>query len=111
MGPFVEAWLRTRGDAPAAQREADERFLAPLRAHLGVAGIGHISEIADAEAPYTPGGCPFQAWSLGEFLRASRLVRAGGAEVGDPAPAAASPDARRPTGPAAARTRGEEAEP
>jgi predicted glycogen debranching enzyme len=87
MGPFVEAWLRTRGHAPGAKRAADERFLAPLRAHLGVAGIGHISEIADAEAPYRPGGCPFQAWSLGEFLRASRLVRAGGAEVGDPAPA------------------------
>jgi glycogen debranching enzyme len=87
MGPFVEAWLRTRGHAPGAKRAADQRFLAPLRAHLGVAGIGHISEIADAEAPYRPGGCPFQAWSLGEFLRASRLVRAGGAEVGDPAPA------------------------
>ncbi|MGH6903434.1 MAG: amylo-alpha-1,6-glucosidase, partial [Geminicoccaceae bacterium] len=81
MGPFVEAWLRTRGDAPAAKRAADERFLAPLRAHLGVAGIGHISEIADAAAPYRPGGCPFQAWSLGEFLRASRLVRADGAGV------------------------------
>jgi glycogen debranching enzyme len=87
MGPFVEAWLRTRSDAEAARREADARFLQPLRAHLGVAGIGHISEIADAEAPYRPGGCPFQAWSLGEFLRASHLLGKSGAEVGDPAAA------------------------
>jgi predicted glycogen debranching enzyme len=88
MGPFVEAWLRTRGGTPAAKREADERFLAPLRAHLRVAGLGHVSEIADAEPPHTPRGCPFQAWSLGELLRASRLVKDGGAEVAlQPAPA------------------------
>ena len=74
IGPFVHAWLRVRGDTPEAKREADERFLSPLREHLGVAGLGHISEIADAEPPHRPGGCPFQAWSLGELLRASRLV-------------------------------------
>lgn len=39
-----------------------------------VAGLGHVSEVADAELPHRPGGCPFQAWSLGEFVRASRLV-------------------------------------
>jgi predicted glycogen debranching enzyme len=74
IGPFVEAWLRVRGHSPEAKREADARFLAPLRAHLEVAGLGHISEVADAEPPHRPGGCPFQAWSLGELLRASRLV-------------------------------------
>jgi predicted glycogen debranching enzyme len=74
IGPFVEAWLRVRGDTVGAKREADERFLSPLRAHLGVAGLGHISEIADAEPPHRPGGCPFQAWSLAELLRAGRLV-------------------------------------
>ncbi len=74
MGPFVEAWLRVRGTSAEAKREADSRFLAPLRAHLEVAGLGHVSEVADAEPPYRPGGCPFQAWSLGELLRASRLV-------------------------------------
>jgi glycogen debranching enzyme len=73
-GPFVEAWLRVRDGSAAARAEADARFLAPLRAHLGVAGLGHVSEVADGDAPHTPGGCPFQAWSLGELLRAERLV-------------------------------------
>jgi predicted glycogen debranching enzyme len=36
MGPFVEAWLRVRGGTAEARREAKERFLAPLREHLGV---------------------------------------------------------------------------
>ncbi|HEX6114644.1 MAG TPA: amylo-alpha-1,6-glucosidase [Geminicoccaceae bacterium] len=81
MGPFVEAWLRVRGNSPEARRAADARFLAPLRAHLAVAGIGHVSEVADAEPPHDPGGCPFQAWSLGELLRATRLVESS-AETG-----------------------------
>ena len=76
IGPFVEAWLRVHGQSAAARLEADRRFLTPLREHLAVAGLGHVSEVADAEPPYKPGGCPFQAWSLGEFLRASRLVSA-----------------------------------
>jgi glycogen debranching enzyme len=75
IGPFVEAWLRVRGSTPEAKRAADAPFLAPLREHLEVAGLGHVSEVADAEPPHRPGGCPFQAWSLGELLRASRLVR------------------------------------
>ena len=76
LGPFVEAWLRVRGDAPAWKHAARARFVAPLLAHLGQAGLGHVSEIADAEPPFTPRGAPFQAWSLGELLRLERQVLA-----------------------------------
>ncbi len=86
MGPFVEAWVRVRSDTQAVRREARERFLAPLIEHLGVAGLGHISEIADAEPPHVPRGCPFQAWSLGEALRLERVVLAPGPSVAWPAP-------------------------
>jgi glycogen debranching enzyme len=37
--------------------------------HLGEACIGSISEIFDAEPPYTPRGCVAQAWSVAEVLR------------------------------------------
>ncbi|MDH3497998.1 MAG: glycogen debranching protein, partial [Gemmatimonadota bacterium] len=74
IGPFVEAWVRVRGDTTAARRDADRRFLAPIRAHLDDAGLGHVSEIADAEPPHVPRGCPFQAWSVGEALRASQFL-------------------------------------
>jgi predicted glycogen debranching enzyme len=76
IGPFVEAWVRVRGDTAGAKCEAREKFLAPLLAHLDAAGLGHISEIADAAAPHTPRGCPFQAWSVGEALRLDRTVLA-----------------------------------
>lgn len=69
IGPFVEAWVQAHGNTAEAKREARSRFVAPLMEHLNHAGLGHISEVADAEPPHTPRGCPFQAWSLGELLR------------------------------------------
>jgi predicted glycogen debranching enzyme len=76
MGPFVDAWLRVSGNTEAARVEARSRFVEPLIAHCNEAGLGHVSEIADAEPPFTPRGCPFQAWSLGELLRAERRIQA-----------------------------------
>ena len=75
MGPFVEAWVRVRRDTAVARREA-RRFTAPLVSHLESAGLGHVSEIADADEPFAPKGCPLQAWSLGELLRLDRVVLA-----------------------------------
>jgi glycogen debranching enzyme len=76
IGPFVEAWVRIRDNTPDAKREARSRFLDPLLGHLDDAGLGHVSEIADADFPHTPRGCPFQAWSVGEVLRLSLVVLA-----------------------------------
>ena len=74
IGAFVEAWVRVRGNRVEAKVEARAKFLPPLHQHLNEAGLGHISEIFDAESPHTPRGCPFQAWSLGELLRLERTV-------------------------------------
>jgi predicted glycogen debranching enzyme len=68
-GPFVEAWVRVRGDSPDVRREARARFLEPLLFGMGEAGLGHLPEIADGDAPHAPRGCPFQAWSVAEALR------------------------------------------
>jgi glycogen debranching enzyme len=47
-----------------------------LLEHLGHAGLGHVSEVVDAEPPHRPAGCPFQAWSLAELIRLERVVLA-----------------------------------
>src|SRR5262249_6495703 len=65
-GPFVDAWLKVYPDDLAGARAALEGFLP----HLDDACIGSISEMLDAEAPFTPGGCISQAWSVAEVLRA-----------------------------------------
>jgi predicted glycogen debranching enzyme len=68
-GAFVEAWLSVRGDTTENRIEAATRFVGPLLRHFEVTAPGHIAEIADGDAPHTAGGCPFQAWSVGEALR------------------------------------------
>ena len=74
MGPFVQAWLRHRGATPEARAEARARFLRPLRAALETFGLGHLPEIADAEPPHAPGGCPFQAWSMAALIHMEHLM-------------------------------------
>ena len=65
IGPFVDAWLRVHpGDYQTARG-----FLKAFSAHLGEACVGSISEIFDAEPPYTPRGCVAQAWGVAEVLR------------------------------------------
>jgi predicted glycogen debranching enzyme len=78
LGPFAEAWVNVRGGDAPVRAEARRRFLQPLLRHLDEAGLGHVSEIGDAEAPHTPRGCPFQAWSVGEALRLKRALLADG---------------------------------
>lgn len=70
IGPFVEAWLRVGGSKAAARA----RFLGGLAAYRAGPGLGHLPEIADGEAPHAARGCPQQAWSLGEFLRAMAMT-------------------------------------
>jgi predicted glycogen debranching enzyme len=65
IGPFIDAWLKVNpGDLEGAGK-----FLDGFVPHLREACIGSISEIFDAEPPFTPRGCIAQAWSVGEVLR------------------------------------------
>jgi predicted glycogen debranching enzyme len=65
IGPFIDAWLRVYPEDGAGAR----RWLEGFVPHLGEAGLGTISEIFDAEVPFTPRGCIAQAWSVAEVLR------------------------------------------
>lgn len=76
IGAFAEAWIRVHGNTQRHRQIARERFVGPLLRHLDGAGLGHVSEIADGEAPHAPRGCPWQAWSLGELLRLELRVLA-----------------------------------
>jgi predicted glycogen debranching enzyme len=65
IGPFIDAWLRVHPE----DLEGAHEFLLGFKLHLGEAGVGSISEVFDAEPPYTPRGCVAQAWGVGEVLR------------------------------------------
>lgn len=65
LGPYVEAAGRVGIDTAGA--------LCGLVDHLAEWGLGSVSETADGDAPHGATGCPFQAWSVAELLRARRL--------------------------------------
>jgi predicted glycogen debranching enzyme len=65
IGPMVDAWLRVHPDDRAGARH----LLTGFTGHLGEACVGSISEVFDAEEPYTPRGCVAQAWSVADVLR------------------------------------------
>jgi predicted glycogen debranching enzyme len=69
LGPFMDAYLKVNGHGQKAQRQV-RQWLEPLSAHLGDAGLGHVSEIFDGDSPHRPRGCFAQAWSVAEILRA-----------------------------------------
>jgi len=66
IGPFVDAWLKLH----PMDRAGARTFLNGFATHLNDACIGSISEIFDAQPPFTPRGCVAQAWSVAEVLRA-----------------------------------------
>jgi glycogen debranching enzyme len=77
IGPYVDAWLRVH---PGETRKA-RQFLEGFVPHLGEACLGSISEVFDAEEPYTPRGCVAQAWSVAEVLRC--WIKTAGPEEAD----------------------------
>ena len=69
MGPFISAYVRVHGRSDEAKEQA--KIWLDAFDDLRTAGLGQISEIADAEPPHTPRGCIAQAWSVAELLRAA----------------------------------------
>lgn len=71
IGPFIDAHRKT------FVRDENEilSMLAGFERHISEAGLGQISEIFDADPPHRPRGCPAQAWSVAEVLRAVIIDR------------------------------------
>lgn len=66
IGPFIDAWLKVYPE----DRSGARNFLSDLvNKHLLTECVGSISEVFDAEPPFTAGGCIAQAWSVAEVLR------------------------------------------
>ena len=65
IGPYIDAWMKVNPDRSSDAHE----LLRGFYHHMNEACVGSISEVFDAEAPFTPRGCIAQAWSVAEVLR------------------------------------------
>jgi predicted glycogen debranching enzyme len=70
-GAYADAWLKLHPN----DKQGVQHLIDGFANHLGQACIGQISEIFDAEPPFTPRGCVAQAWSVAEVLRVLVKVR------------------------------------
>jgi predicted glycogen debranching enzyme len=68
LGPLVDV-LVAENERDAARRVVDDAL-----AHLGEWGLGSVSETADGDPAHSATGCPFQAWSVAEWLRSRRAL-------------------------------------
>jgi predicted glycogen debranching enzyme len=73
-GAYVEASLRAYG---GERLEELRSWLAGFEPRLSLAGLPHLSEVADGDAPHKPGGTIAQAWNTGELLRAAAMLESG----------------------------------
>jgi predicted glycogen debranching enzyme len=64
IGPYIDVHLYLNN-----KRDVLLPLLQPLIDHLWATCLGTISEVAEPEPPYIPGGCFAQAWSVAELLR------------------------------------------
>ena len=69
--------------------------LSGLLGHLWEAGLGSISEVMSPETLH-PGGCPFQAWSVAEVLRAHIAICQAERPAASPLAPVATPLSERP---------------
>lgn len=65
LGSYATAIVKLTGDKQEARR-----VLKKAKEMLSESGLGGISEVYDGDGPQNPGGCPWQAWSVAEILRA-----------------------------------------
>ena len=70
--PFlVAAFVRaSRQRAPDDLALAEELTRLAESCMLGSIVLGHVAQLSDGDAPHRARGCPAQAWSAGELLRA-----------------------------------------
>jgi predicted glycogen debranching enzyme len=63
LGPYADA--ARKAGLPVAD------VIAGIEPHLAEWGLGSVTETADGQPPHAATGCPFQAWSVAEVLRAT----------------------------------------
>jgi predicted glycogen debranching enzyme len=85
IGPFIDAWLKAFPADVGFARQCIDAFAS----HMNESCLGSVSEVFDAEPPYTPRGCIAQAWSVAELLRVSVKVDRLANQPSDGAPVAA----------------------
>ncbi len=69
IGPFIESYVKVCNYSEQSKEKA-KAMIDQFYYHMQDSCIGSISEIFEGDEPFNPKGCPAQAWSVAEVLRA-----------------------------------------
>lgn len=75
LGGYVDACLRSASNKTRKARQLHEILGPMIDQHIFDFGQGSIAEIFEGNPPHRPRGCIAQAWSVGEFVRATVMVQ------------------------------------
>lgn len=77
IGVYVDSFLKLNERAIKEKKHLLEK-LHPLLESVREGGLGSIGEIREGDAPHITRGCPAQAWSVAETIRAIELLESNG---------------------------------
>lgn len=78
FGPYISALVKLKGGKDSKQQEKARKEARDIIRYaftgannmLRDFGLGGVCEVYDGDSPQRPNGCPWQAWSVAEILRA-----------------------------------------
>jgi 4-alpha-glucanotransferase len=70
LGAYCDLFRRVHGPGETTEQAVADLLRPLLDTHLTAYGVGSLAEVLDADPPHRPNGCPWQAWSVAEVLRA-----------------------------------------
>lgn len=68
IGAYIDAYIYVHGNTDE-QKKHVQLLLSNLKENIQTYGIGGINEVFSGSAPHNANGCPWQAWSLSEYIR------------------------------------------
>ncbi len=74
IGFYIEAWLQAGGFDRSSRDDARAALAPLLRRVFHEQCLGSVAEVYDADEPQRPDGCPAQAWSVAELIRAASMA-------------------------------------
>ncbi len=76
IGPFLAAYIYAYGESQQTIAFC-RTILIRVQCEWNTCCLGSLSEVYDAEAPYRPGGCPAQLWSVAQLIAAANRLYPG----------------------------------
>lgn len=75
LGTYCDAWFNVHGQDVEQKNHIKKVVLSAVEENFMNYGLQGINEVCSGNEPYLPNGCPWQAWSLSEYMRIKAIYK------------------------------------